>query len=119
MAFKGDIRSFKISEDKLGEQNLISTLDSIPLEKRLLEQSFDGQITLKGIISIIKKRENDADRRDSAEWKKLYTKLNDFFEIKKQLISEIEGGPAAQSTQVRGVTSAVEEARNGKSGPKR
>lgn len=117
MSYKGDIRSFKISEDKLGEKNLISTLDSIPLEKKSLEQSFDGQITLNGIISIIKKRADATDRSDSADWKKLYTKFNDFFEIKKQLISEIEDGPAARSPQVRGVISAVAGARDGESGP--
>lgn len=119
MSYKGDISSFKISEDKLGKNNLTSTLDSIPLEKKSLEQSFDGQITLNGIISIIKKRADATDRSDSADWKKLHTKFNDFFERKKQLISEIEDGPAARSLQVRRVTSAVEEARDGKSGPKR
>jgi hypothetical protein len=118
MSYKGDIRSFKISEDKLGEKNLTSTLHSIPLEKKSLEQSFDGQITLNGIISIIKKRADATDRTDSADWKKLYKKFNDFFERKKQLISEIkEDGPAARSTQVRGATSPFEEARGAKSGP--
>jgi hypothetical protein len=117
MSYKGDIRSFKISEDKLGKQNLISTLDSIPLEKRSLEQSFDGLITLYGIISIIEKRADATDRSDSADWKKLYTKFNDFFEIKKQFISKNEGGQASRSPQVRGAISAVEEARDGKSGP--
>jgi hypothetical protein len=117
MSYKGDIRSFKILEDKLGKENLISTLDSIPLEKKSLEQSFDGLITLNGIISIIKKRADATDRRDSADWKKLYTKLNDFSEIKKQFISEINDGSAARSPQVRGAISAVAGARDGESGP--
>jgi len=117
MSYKGDIGSFKILEDKLGEENLISSFDSIPLEKKSLEQSFDGLITLNGIISIIKKRADATDRSDSADWKKLYTKLNDFFEIKKQFISEINDGPATLSPQVRGAISAVAEARDGKSGP--
>jgi hypothetical protein len=66
---------------------------------------------------MIKKRADTTDRSDSAEWKKLYTKLNEFFEIKKQFISEDEGGPAARSPQVRGATSVVAGARDDKSGP--
>lgn len=122
MAYKGDIKSFKILKDKIGEENLLHTLNSIPLGKEELEQSFDGQITLKGIISIIDRRAGYHERRDSADWKDLGSRFKDFLEIKKQHISEYEAGGSAvvQSPQVRGPASAVARASDGsKSGPKR
>jgi hypothetical protein len=114
MAYKGDIRSFKILEDKIGEKNLLNTLDSIPLNRKSLEESFGREITLNGIISIIEKRGNNNTRTDSVDWGKLCSRFKDYIQIKKEFISENDGGPAARSTQVRGVTSPVEEVRGAK-----
>ena len=112
-SYNGDIRSLNALIENISDRNLLAVFVSTPLKKES-DKDFDGLITLNGMISIIKKRADDTERKDSAEWKKVL----DLFErnvVKHEeikglsdlsLAGQDDGGPAARSTKVRGGGSA-------------
>ena len=116
--YNGDIRSLKALIENTSDRNLLAVFVLTPLQKES-DKDFRGLITLNGMISIIKERVDDTERKDSAEWKKVLD-LFDRTVVKREeikglsdlsLVGQDDGGPAARSTRVRGVGSAENVAR--------